>query len=819
MSRVSRVSQDAVTPNPVLPGDYLCYINGLCVPIAGATVQYGVGQVPECSINFYPSKLMRRFGAEDRVEVVLFYLDNHYAPDKPEYRLLFEGEIVSWSYSTSGEGRSMTATAVADISIFNQVQYSLLNTVGRVANATLDPNESNTVTQAGVYYGYSLFQYGLLYQYDSASTPVPSIRRPYDLLFNAVRGLADRSVAPGQRSIPVVNFYSRWARRRNYINRFVASAWFDDPIAEADGVFPIFKTAKAMGALKTMQDSIAQAGADGNLYEILTRAFQSVYFEIAMLPTAPAMHVRLEDGVIEGAPGSVNFEGAAEKHPLRLANYYAKPQMLFSIPPMCNVLFPSMIKSIQYQENFRVQPTRIYLNDEFVANLLPSSELAINALTLAYPPEAKAAVAAQFPATPTTTVAGGAAGVAAMAGSGRNLLIWPEEFFKGPVAGRGLVPEFYGALIRKIGQDQAAGVSSTDDSMAANINILLDVFAEYEFYRTRYEQRGGAADLTWNPYIVPGYPCVLFDRRGGLDQVGYVNTVMHSLSPTGMSTSINYAYGRTLNEWMALLKNEIERLGVVIGSAPAEPLDSVRQRMQNFDHAEQYYNTLFHRREDLTKGKVKRKASFDLREVIATQDDAGNVSAIQISDTPTEDAVPLQARPIPVPGAPGAATAASPTRPQPSRVAINYQDEVVPSKAFKEIFENTADALTFTARPICTLDEYLLFLHGETNIGQLRSKQPALFAASNRFKHSSLASAEGYWRIKTLSAPPVGFTPPPTAVGVAASPPTGNTTQTTATIVTQPPTAVNAAWQTRANWDAVLLGYRDEVEKYLTPLE
>src|SRR5262249_6234163 len=116
--------------------------------------------------------------------------------------------------------------------------------------------------------------------------------------------------------------------------------------------------------------------------------------------------------------------------PNRLANYFAKPQLLFGLPPACNVIFPSQIKMLSYDENFATQPTRLYFNDEVIPSVLKTGQSGLgatiqNALTLAYPPEADAANALRR-INPKA--------------NGKNFLLFPEEFFRGPVMDRRKIP-------------------------------------------------------------------------------------------------------------------------------------------------------------------------------------------------------------------------------------------------------------------------------------------------------------------------------------------------------------------------------------------
>ena len=77
-------------------GSFVVYFNGIEIPVQSVQVNLGVWQIPTASIAVAPDVEMQRLGAEDRVHVVVFYLDDiqtEIEGKNPEFRLLFEGEI------------------------------------------------------------------------------------------------------------------------------------------------------------------------------------------------------------------------------------------------------------------------------------------------------------------------------------------------------------------------------------------------------------------------------------------------------------------------------------------------------------------------------------------------------------------------------------------------------------------------------------------------------------------------------------------------------------------------------------------------------
>ena len=328
---------------------WLVYLNGIEVPCPEVNIRYGVWQVPEATLNFPPHRLLERLGAEDRMDVVVFYLDDFVNPDKPEFRLLFEGEILGWSYQNTAIGRMMSFTAVADISIYTQLYFYYMNTVEAVGQFKANENQGAAAPQAGIQFPASLFYKGLL-PVDDKGEKNKLIERPYDILENVLKGMTG-SVPAEYKTIPSINFFVPWARKRNFINRFVALPVFEDPSADpVKGVFPIFKAVQMEQALEAVKSGLADTvGEAGTLFDVIRMIFTKTYTELAMIPTPAAHTVSLASGAILAKTG---YSTEASEKPTRLANYFAKPSMYFGIAPMCNVIFPAMIKSHNYQENY-----------------------------------------------------------------------------------------------------------------------------------------------------------------------------------------------------------------------------------------------------------------------------------------------------------------------------------------------------------------------------------------------------------------------------------------------------------------------------------
>jgi hypothetical protein len=599
---------------------YLVYINGIETPVESVSVAYGVNAIPEAEIVLVPDPVMQRFGAEDRVSVQIFYLDMWYDSANPQFRLLFDGEIVSWGFVNTKGGRAITLTAIDYIQILSQIFFFFMSNVDDLATGAsgtdIGVNVSGVFT-AGLpaLFPYSLFAEGLITPAGNAAAPL--IKRPIDYVYNLVRGLIQTNIP--NRSLPAAAFFAPWVRRTKFHNRFVALPFLEE--SENPGVFPILRAVQAQYSLQAVQMLTSQIGSSGSLWDVFTQVLQTLLMELIILPTASAVQSDYATMQIRGP--AVQSGGA---NPIFLTNYFVKPQMLFGLPPTCNVFFPSQISHFSYQENFATQPTRIYVNDDSLPSFLNTTNmseglnnLVRDAMTVAHPAEIDDALRASTARGSKTLNA-------------KNVLLYPEEFYRGPVVQRMRAPLWF-TFLHRAQSAQADFKNKTEDEQKALLkNQLPDdeqknifkKYAAYEYTKERYSRREAGLSLSgFNPYPVPGFPCAVFDRESSQVNIfGYVTRVRHTLNSRGGETTLSISYGRTFQESFDVLRQNIDRENISIEQAvstqdtrnperigaialgPPEPLREIRDVVQNFDRAEEFYSALFHRNNAASSDKL-----------------------------------------------------------------------------------------------------------------------------------------------------------------------------------------------------------------------
>lgn len=914
-------------------GAFIVYINGIEVPCKSVSDRIGVWQIPEFQLEMVADPVLTRFGAEDRVQVVVFYLDDVTVDpsQSPAFKVFAEGEITGWGYRRVTNGRSIILTCVNQMAIFTQlfVQF-LTNLDDMIAHATFAGSgtfEFSSPTSQ-IVYPFSLFKQGLILPQGSSA---PDITRPFDFLYNILRGMVGANVPAGQQSIPASNFFARWARLTNFVNRFVASPVFDEGVGDAN-IFPILKALQTTSAVDVLtKNLLSQIQNTGSMYDMLQLIYQTVFMEMGMLPRMPLVSVDLKTSTIQqtdftshkvsnasttqpkpgqpaAAPSTKVTSTVAPNptKPNRLMNYFAKPQFLFGLPPACNVIFPSMIELYEYNENFATQPTRLYFNDEVIPSVLKVAQNGFgqsiqNALTLAYPPAADAANLARQ-SNPKT--------------NGKNFLLFPEEFFKGPVMDRRKVPTWLfflkqaemTQLAKNQGSDSVANPTeppvAQQDLFEQLKNTSPDVYhlyTEYEYFRERYSRRTGSVVSVFDPYVVAGFPCLIFDDRASrVDIFAYVTTVSSTMynSKQGRQTTISYAYGRTVQEMFDILAAEFADGQPAAGVAPPEPISDIRRVIQDFDQAESFYEAMFFGRQKL----FGQDAVADWRKLVgypsiipgqpptaifingASEATLGSVAdagqalvaltpqleALKLSlartqvaidsnnaivnqfsvSTGTVDLNALQQAQVGLTAAQTTyaqlqtritaletqiATAQNTVNQNQATLAqtqvqhnLDATKELVPLPAAQKMFDNYDAAIRYKWRPICTLDEYIIF-HDSAGEGVV----PA-------FNHPRSVGAQYYDRIRRFTPLTADFRVPTGADGLttntapnpnAATPttvdPLGDSATPASQIASAPgitsgtgPNGTNAANdfpQTRSDWDSALLAYRNNAYNVKVP--
>lgn len=555
-----------------LLGNYIVYLNGVEVPTRDVTVNGGIWTMPTATISMAPHRCISRLGAEDRIQVAIFYLDQYYEQGRNVFKLLFEGEIVSWSYTKTEQTRLIQFEAISHISIFTQIFMYLIGSSSskNFGSGARFENSNPAVIKVSTFYPTAFFYNGLVGHklvnrpFDfienimgailgTASTTIKSKRKtkavedfgatiaanyvaaqvklygeiskqtvkgaktaqeyleileeqsaqyadsssiigdldldvisgnvkseftptvtpvvagpvsieenkketknqsPQDLATEYKQHLLSNKIENKQgtkvkRSVVATNFFMRWMRLTKFVDHFVASPYFEDSnvIGDKKGIFPILRALKNKeGVDALIKITGAKQGAQ-NVWQMIQKVFNAVFYEITMICAPPAVIVNRDALPIRPPARDMLFlssddlkikfkQMAKQDERLRIASFITKPMSIFGLPPSCNVFFPCMYNSYEFTEMYRKQLTRLYMSSSKDPKAYGPAGLVKNnkGIRVAYPREIDKQAQKQ--------------GVNSV-DSEYDDLVWPEEYFRGPVVDSRQFPEYLKSIAAK----------------------------------------------------------------------------------------------------------------------------------------------------------------------------------------------------------------------------------------------------------------------------------------------------------------------------------------------------------------------------------
>lgn len=253
-----------------------------------------------------------------------------------------------------------------------------------------------------------------------------------------------------------------------------------------------------------------------------------------------------------------------DRRPARLHSHIFRPDVWFSSPPRCNVLFPEHYTQLNYARSFLQEPTRLLLktNDEFFGEdeLFDQFYFAPKGITLKKQQNDLNAILSND--------------------------ILDHELFSG------ILPVF-----EKMGELNIFGVRSGGTPKAGKLDPktrkppmgkapkigLAQRTTNFLYFKYRFAARQMQITARFNPYLVPGFPGLIIDKYVPIDKLdeyneqlerlgkstrslrslmgthflGNFTEVVHNLDNKGTgTTSINVSYPREYDE-------SVEFLGVI----------------------------------------------------------------------------------------------------------------------------------------------------------------------------------------------------------------------------------------------------------------
>lgn len=309
------------------------------------------------------------------------------------------------------------------------------------------------------------------------------IRTPIEFITNIFKALVgfinplqtNPDVTENPNRLPVTavsimgrNFFGRWMLTTRFHRRWVALPIFEDNEAREDpGCFPVVKAIRGYHLLRIMQKNVMNGvGQAQPVWELLQMVYGNMYMDVVPIPAPAAVRQDKKTWSIERElkkgdlaipkpkEGSSSDLGVSYKtsqpFEVALTSFIVKPQSVFGIPPRCNIIFPSMIENFSFQEDYMNQPTRLYMGETLVTDLLTQgdgqstgfSSLIAQQLTTGYPVVVRQRLK-NYVQNPERNT--------------KNFIIYAEEFFRGPNTARLNAPPWLFLLAQAAKKGGVAG--------------------------------------------------------------------------------------------------------------------------------------------------------------------------------------------------------------------------------------------------------------------------------------------------------------------------------------------------------------------------
>jgi hypothetical protein len=218
----------------------------------------------------------------------------------------------------------------------------------------------------------------------------------------------------------------------------------------------------------------------------------------------------------------------------RLMNYLILPDLFFSTPPACNVIFPNQVSSLTYNSAGMDRPTRLQLTvdpgDLRSTGDAPTSTDRVTVLTYF---------------APTVGLFTASQGALQLTVQMNMDPLLPHERYTG------IVPVFKN--ISKLDTMSAANAQRLDPN---DKEIFLRL-ANFQLLDARYQSGQLAVSGPFNPFACPGFPCAVMDSIGesySQIYVGLLQSVSHSVSTGNASTSYVITHARPAMETDEIFK-------------------------------------------------------------------------------------------------------------------------------------------------------------------------------------------------------------------------------------------------------------------------
>ncbi len=480
--------------------DIRAYIAGIKVPCSAITINSAFNAPATATLALPPDSRLLGIGRHDRIPVQIFVRNTFSIGSETDYIMLFDGEVDSFGYSSTALGREISVNAHSCMAFLGDVRIRLLNTLNDYAMATL-PSEGaamSSIKSSGITFPASLLLQGIADVKDGNI-----IKSPFEFIENIgsyFEGLKNDKFK--EQKTALGKFYGKYADMLNFSNRYSSLPKYDDTGSWGGACFPILQGLQTSAVLNLLKGVIDEQNL-GTIISFINSIASNLEYEISF-------------------PSSPRYDSKTGK----LNSLVFKPLFYDALAPACNIMFRSHVESIRMNEQVYGIPTRIRVRDLSgpMAMLIDKDNSYLKEFGLIdyYPSSYKDKKAA---------------------GDEDYLKNWyateelDTEKHTGPYLHDTQAPRWFSYVALNKGTE---------------FNELKQRMLAHMFDLKKYEQRNISVSSVFNPFIVPGYPGVVFDswQNDGskFAFAGHVVSITHQLTKSSADTGVTMSFCRTLDE-------------------------------------------------------------------------------------------------------------------------------------------------------------------------------------------------------------------------------------------------------------------------------
>jgi hypothetical protein len=490
----------------------LVLIAGVRVPHSSVSITSAFNTIPTCTVAVPPYHKLFGIGRWDRVPMQVFIKDVFGAETSTfeQYVLLFEGDITSFGYTNTAIGREFAVSAHGVLAFLKDVEVEFLTKLedSFLSSITNRGYAKLTSTEFQPTFPLSLFSRGI-----GAVSTANMIHYPSDFLENVYNFVAQQpAVIEHLNDSALAEFYANYANNKiRLLNRYARLPFFDS----SDGInwtssdgrsvpFPILSYIQSHAGMSLLGQLMNNAPPSNSLYDIVTFVVSQMEYEFAFI-SAPI----LRNG--------------------NLVSSCLKPIFYDALPPACNIIYASHASSIRTEENVYQVPTRIKTESiDSMLDIIGSNDSVVPMVgKINFYPGVNGNSGYEL------------ANNNRKADRVHNIGLLPNEQFTGPYVYETIAPFWMMQIETNI---QA-------NSGVVTFSGMKDQILKTMLRLKQYEYRALSIETAFNPYVVPGFPGVVFDNADtDIAFAGQVLATTHMISKSSASTTVEMGFSRTLKE-------------------------------------------------------------------------------------------------------------------------------------------------------------------------------------------------------------------------------------------------------------------------------